>query len=107
MTNEVRPSYFSGKVSPMSDTLPDRIRTILLEDWDPTNASRSEYARTEYDAFIPPLIALLQSRPDDAAIVDYLYDREREITCFPGLGKERLRRPARKLLALVPTPRPQ
>lgn len=87
--------------------LQDRIRNILLEDWDPTNASRSEYARTEYDTFLPPLIALLDSHPDETAVIDYLYDREREIMCFPGLGKERLRRPARKLLALTAPERPR
>ena len=90
----------------MSNALDDRIRTILLEDWDPTNASRSEYAHREYDAYIPPLITLLESHADETAIIDYLYDREREIMCFPGLGKERLRRPARKLLALAPIERP-
>lgn len=87
-------------------SLQDRIRTILLEDWDPTNASRSEYARHEYDAYIPPLITLLDSHPDETTIIDYLYDREREIMCFPGLGRERLRRPARKLLALARVERP-
>ena len=32
------------------------------------------------------------------AIAAYLYDREREIMCFPGLGKQRLRRVAQKLM---------
>lgn len=76
----------------------DRVRTILLEDWDPTNASRSEYAKGEYDAYISPLLDLIRTGASEERVVDFLYDREREIMCFPGLGKERLRRVARKLI---------
>jgi hypothetical protein len=85
----------------MSDPLHERIRTILLEDWDPTNASRSEYARHEYDSYIPSLITLIRSRATEDEVIDHLYAIEREIMCFPGLDKERLRRPARRLLNAV------
>ena len=78
----------------------DRIREILLSDWDPTNASRSEAARGEYDGYIDPLWALIESGAEEDAIVAFLRDRERESMCFPGLDTRRLLRPARKLLAL-------
>jgi len=78
----------------------ERIRDVLLAEWDPSNASRFESARGEYDNYIEPLSQLIQSDANEAAIVDFLYDREREIMCFPGLGKQRLYRVARKLLAL-------
>jgi hypothetical protein len=77
-----------------------KIREILLADWDPSNAGRFEAARGEYDNDIDPLCELIRSGAGEEAIIDYLYGREREIMCFPGLGKERLRRVARKLLKL-------
>ena len=81
------------------ESIRESIRQILLQDWDPTNASRSEYARGEYDTDIEPLLELIHSGADESAVIDFLYDREREIMCFPGLGKERLRRVARKLIS--------
>ena len=86
---------------PRSDRLSDdMIRQILLADWDPTDASRSSAARSAYDQEIEPLRRLIESGAGEDDLIAYLYDREREIMCFPGLGKERLRRVARKLLAL-------
>ena len=79
-------------------TIRNQIRQIFLEDWDPTNASRSEYAKGEYDTYISPLLDLIHSGATEQQVVDFLYDREREIMCFPGLGKQRLHRVARKLI---------
>jgi hypothetical protein len=84
-----------------TDGVRESIRRILLEDWDPSNASRSEYAKGEYDAYVSPLLDLIRSRATEEQVIDFLYEREREIMCFPGLGKERLRRVARKLIAAV------
>ena len=86
-----------------ADALDAGVREVLLADWDPSNASRFEAASGEYDVYIPPLVEMIRSRADEQAVVDYLYERERELMCFPGLGKERLRRAARKLLALGET----
>ena len=80
--------------------LPARIREILLADWDPNNAARFEAARGEYDAYLAPIQDLILSGAMEDELVDFLYAREREIMCFPGLGKQRLRRIARKLLGL-------
>jgi hypothetical protein len=84
------------------DPFHSRIREVLLTDWDPSNASRIEAARTTYDGYIEPLSDLIRSHATEDAVVDYLFDREREIMCFPGLGKQRLRRVAQRLLALAP-----
>jgi hypothetical protein len=81
-------------------TLRDRVREVFLKDWDPTGASRSPYAHGEYDSYIDPLIALLESGVDEEAVVHFLQDKERECMCFPGLDVQRLRPVARKLLAL-------
>jgi hypothetical protein len=76
------------------------IRQILLTDWDPSNAARIDAARGEYDSYIGPIAELIQSGAGEGAIIDYLYGVEREILCFPALGKQRLRRVAHKLMAL-------
>jgi hypothetical protein len=85
-----------------SSQLRDEIRSILLADWDPNNASRFEAARGEYDNYLAPLQDLILIGAGEDDMIEFLYAREREIMCFPGLGKERLRRVARKLLSLRP-----
>ena len=79
--------------------LRDRVRAILLNDWDPHNiASRSENSHT-YDGYITPLLDLM-SGADEDAIANFLKDREAESSCFPSLNTRRLVPIARKLLAL-------
>ena len=82
------------------DALGLAIRQVLLTDWDPSNAARLESAQGEYDRYIAPITELIRSGAGEEAIVDYLYGVEHEILCFPGLGKQRLRRVAQKLMAL-------
>ena len=77
------------------------IRRVLLEDWDPHNVSRAEAAWGEYDSYIDPLHDLIASGANDAVVMDWLHERERETMCFPSLGKERLRRVARRLIEVV------
>ena len=78
----------------------DEIRQILLTDWDPHNASSTPAAHGTYDTYIPPLLDLIRSGADEDAIVTWLHEREKESMCFPSLGTQRLRRVARRLLAL-------
>jgi hypothetical protein len=78
----------------------DRIREILLADWDPANASRFPAARKEYDPYLPALEDLINRGAPVDAIVEYLHQRELESMCFPGLDTRRLRPLALKLLAL-------
>lgn len=78
------------------------IRRILLNDWDPSNAAGTPAAHGEYDSYLDPLIALIQSDAGEEAVVEYLHERERESMCFPALDTRRLRPVARKLLALRP-----
>ncbi len=80
--------------------LRDRIREILLSDWDPDNVARNEWARASYDPFIDPLIELIRNGADAEAIADWLLEREKEFMCFPGLGTGRLMSAARKLATL-------
>ena len=84
---------------PPDDVIRARIREILLNDWDPHDVSRNPNAVTAYDAYVEHLLPLINAGDEDA-IVAFLRDRERESMCFPSSDTRRLRRPARKLLAL-------
>ncbi len=77
-----------------------QVRDILLTDWDPADAARSEAARGAYDGYIPPLLDLIRSGAGEDQLVDWLHEREQETMCFPSLDTRRLRPVARKLLRL-------
>jgi hypothetical protein len=82
----------------MTTPIHSRIRDILLKDWDPSNASRFDAARHEYDGYLDSLAQLIESDADEEKIIDYLHQRELEIMCFPGLDHApRLGPVARKL----------
>jgi hypothetical protein len=76
------------------------IRELLLVDWDPHDVYKRPEAHGAYDAWIEPVFELLRSGADEEQVMDWLHEREKETMCFPSLGKERLRRVARKLRAL-------
>ena len=82
-------------------SLRSRIREILINDWDPTNAARSEAAHRTYDAYISPLADLIRSGADEGTLIAFLKERESEIMCFPAIGTSHLHRIARKLRTLA------
>ena len=81
-----------------TDSTYARVRQILLEDWDPHDALRRPEAHGAYDAYVAPLLVLLAAGANEDVVMDWLADRERETMCFPSLGRERLRRVARRLI---------
>jgi hypothetical protein len=83
------------------ETTRDRIRRVLLEDWDPHNVSRNEYAHGSYDQYLAPLEDLLRSEAGEEDVMRWLHEREQETMCFPSIGIQRLRPVARKLLAAL------
>lgn len=87
----------------------DRLRQVLLEDWDPSNAARFESARGEYDSYLDPLLKLIGEGADEDRIIHFLHERELETMCFPPLGVSHLRRVARRLIraAAQDAPNPQ
>ena len=91
-------------VSAADDNLPSRVREVLLNDWDPHNAASHPAAAGAYDGYIRPLLALLGSGAGEEQVVEFLHEREKESMCFPSLGTQRLRRVARKQIALAPGP---
>ena len=88
-------------MSELTAEVRDRLRQILLDDWDPSSAVRFEHAHGEYDAYIEPLGTLIRGGGGEDEVVQFLHERERESMCFPGLDTRRLVRVARKLLAAV------
>jgi hypothetical protein len=88
-------------------TVRARIREVLLNDWDPLDASRNPAARGSYDGYIDRLLDLLRSGADEQKIVEFLHEREQEMMCFPSLDTRRLRPVARKLVAIMSEPAAQ
>jgi hypothetical protein len=89
-------------IDPMSDAvIRDRLREVLVHDWDPTNVEKNPHAHSAYDAYLGPLLDLIRSGADEAMMVEFLHEREKEIMCFPSLGTERLKRVAAKLIGAV------
>lgn len=84
----------------------DRLREVLLHDWDPHDVMRridvyGESALSRYDTYLDPLIDLVSRGGGEEAVMAYLHEREAESMCFPSLGHERLRRVARRVIEAV------
>jgi hypothetical protein len=82
------------------------LRDILLHEWDPHDVGRrldvyGESARFRYDTYLQPLMDLVAGGADEEGVMAYLAEREGESMCFPGLGRERLRGVARKVIAVL------
>jgi hypothetical protein len=74
-----------------------QIRQILLEDWDPHGVLGRPEAHGEYDRCAGQLYEVIRAGASEEELMDWLHQREKATMCFPSLGKERLRRVARKL----------
>jgi len=82
------------------DDVRGRVRQILLEDWDPHEMFKSPEAHGAYDAWVGPLWEVIAAGTGEEGVMEWLQERERETMCFPSLGRERLRRVARRLIAV-------
>ena len=82
------------------DPIREQIRAILINDWDPHDAQRTEAARHTYDGYIGPIADLVRGGGDEDAVIAFLKEREAETMCFPSLGTRRLHGVAKKLVAL-------
>ena len=91
---------------PNFEQIRSQLRQILLEDWDPHDAFKRPEAHGAYDAWIDPLQDTLAAGASEEQVMDWLHEREKETMCFPSIGRERLRRVARKLRQ-VATPHPR
>jgi hypothetical protein len=78
----------------------ERVRQILLEDWDPHEVFQRAEAHGTYDGWVGPLWDVIAAGAGEEVVMEWLHEREKETMCFPSLGRERLRRVARKLVSL-------
>jgi hypothetical protein len=82
------------------DAVQSRVRQILLEDWDPHEAFKRPEAHGTYDGWVGPLWGVIASGAGEEQVMEWLHEREKETMCFPSLGRERLRRVAKKLIGV-------
>jgi hypothetical protein len=64
------PHYVEG--DELRDELWLRVRTVLMEEWDPIGVCGEPYATNEYDSYIPELKALIRSKSNVETVIDYL-----------------------------------
>lgn len=75
-----------------------RIRSVLMDDWDPIGVRNVPEASDEYDSFVLPIYSILREHRSEDGVLDYL----EEMTKYIGLPAEResLRPIAAKLLEI-------
>jgi hypothetical protein len=61
----------------------DKIRKVLLNNWDPIGVSEFDGAEDEYDQYIPAIYELILSNASEQAFFDYLWHIETDLM---GLG---------------------
>src|SRR5688572_30589721 len=75
-----------------------RIRSVLMNDWDPIGVRDIPQAADEYDAYAMPIYTILRQHRSEDAVLDYL----RWMTEHMGLAASRasLQPVAARLLAI-------
>ncbi len=77
----------------------EKIRQVLLHDWDPIGVSSMTGPEDEYDAYIGGVYRLLVSGASDHQIIEYLYQIETTRMGLDG-NRESLKDVAEKLTNL-------
>ena len=85
----------------MSDRIDisSKVRTVLLEKWDPIGVADEPAAQDEYDAYVSRIVTLVRRRAPIAEIASSLLRIETELMRLPG-NRQRADRVARALVAL-------
>lgn len=78
----------------------DRIRQVLLHEWDPIGVRDVPEAQDEYDSYVGGVYRLLASGASEDEIVDHLWNIETVIIGLPGLDRTKLLPIARRLCGL-------
>ena len=77
----------------------ERIRQVLLHEWDPIGVSDILEAQDEYDSYVGGIYRLLASGASEYQLTERLHNLETESMGLPG-NQERLKRVAGKLAEL-------
>lgn len=72
---------------PLARDIQNRIRMVLLEDWDPIGVAGVPEAQDEYDSYIGPIYRLLASDASVEQLAQHLQEIE---TTQMGLSPRRL-----------------
>jgi hypothetical protein len=81
-------------------TLHQRIKNVLLHEWDPIGVQDIPEAQDEYDGYVPRIYAMLISRKPVHEVLEYLWWAEKEHMGLCG-NYQRTKLIAEKLMALV------
>jgi hypothetical protein len=68
---------------------PEKIREILLADWDPLNVGDSPQLADEYDRYIPRIVALLNRVASVQEIEEFLMEVEISLGISPEPKRSR------------------
>lgn len=77
----------------------EKIRQVLLHDWDPIGVSDTPAAWDEYDSYVGGIYRLLASGASEYQIIERLYNIETVSMGLPG-DREYLKGIAEKLIKL-------
>ena len=80
--------------------LRDRVRDMLLREWDPAGVSEFPAAQNEYDNYVSDVVSLLERRAGEEEIFDCLWRLETEQMGLTG-DEPATRTAARKLRSLI------
>ena len=76
-----------------------KIQKILLKEWDPIGVQDIPEAQDEYDAYIPSIYKIIQSKKSESELFDYLWRVETEHMGLSG-NRKHTQAAARKLFEL-------
>ncbi len=76
--------------------LNDRVRAVLLKDWDPIGIADVPQAQDEYDAYVPQVARLVAGGRSTVELSEYLLHLETDVLGLLG-DRERARAVAGKL----------
>lgn len=77
----------------------EKIRCVLLEDWDPIGVANTVEARDEYNSYIGSIYKILTQNPNTVELEKFLEDAEHEIGTTPDIARNQI--VAAKLMSLL------
>ncbi len=57
----------------------ERVKQLLLSEWDPISFGTIKVPDDEYDSYVGPILAMLRSEADSRRIADYLLHVEADL----------------------------
>lgn len=79
--------------------LENKIRALLMREWDPIDIRDEPAARDEYDSYVPHIAGMVMAKKSPAELADYLLDIEKKRMGLTG-NADRVRSVAIRLAEL-------